>query len=97
MSKGIYTAYQLAGQEFLAYRLGKLFVKIETPEDMALHNDVLAEVLQIIQGEEQSFFTDMAHIILYVKKDLCPQCSKEPKKRLLFRVAGKILELGQKG
>lgn len=86
--KGIYRAYHLAGQEFLAYRLHRLFVRIETPEDIALHNDILAEVLQIIQGEEESFFKDMAHIILYVRD--------EPRKRLLFRVAGRILELGQK-
>ena len=86
--RGIYRAYHQAGQDFLAYRLGNLFVKIETPADIALHNDVLDEVMEIIRGEEQSFFKDIAHIILYVKE--------EPRKRLLFRIAGKILEIGQK-
>jgi len=86
--KGLLRSYKLAGQDFLAYRLVKLFIKIETPEDIALHNDILAEVLQIIGGEEKTFFKDLAEIILY--KDY------KPKKRFLFRVAGKILELGQR-
>jgi hypothetical protein len=86
--RGIYRGYQQAGQDFLAYRLGKLFVKIETPADIALHNDVLAEVLQIIAGEEKRFFKDMAHILLHAKE--------EPRKRFLFRVAGQILNIGQK-
>ena len=81
-------AYHRAGQEFLAYRLANLFVKIETPADIALHNDVLAEVLQIVEGEETGFFRDMAGIILYAKEDR--------KKRMLFWIAGKILNTGQK-
>jgi len=86
--KGLARAYQSAGQDFLAYRLEKLFVRIETPADIALHNDILAEVLQIIAGEEKGFFKDMAGIILYVGDDR--------EKRFLFRVAGKILQLGIK-
>lgn len=89
--KGLYRAYQQAGQNFLAYRLEKLFVRIETPADIALHNDILAEVLQIIAGEEKGFFRDMAEIILSL-----PYIKEEPRKRWLFRVAGKILNIGQK-
>lgn len=88
IGKGIYRAYYEAGQDFLAYRLAKLFVRIETSADIALHNDVLSEVLQIIHGEERGFFRDMAGIILYQPVDR--------RKRLLFSIAGKILELGQK-
>jgi len=85
---GIYRSYQRAGQDFLAYRLAKLFVRIETPTDIALHNDVLAEVLQIVHGEEKAFFKDMAGILLYQPEN--------KQKRFLFRVAGKILEIGMK-
>jgi len=88
IGKGIYRGYRQAGQDFLAYRLAKLFIRIETPADIALHNDILAEVLQIVHGEEKGFFKDLAGIILY-KRD-------KPQKRFLFRVAGKILELGMK-
>ena len=86
--QGIYRGYHKAGQDFLAYRLAKLFVKIETPSDIALHNDVLFEVLQIVEGDEKSFFKDMAHIILYQPVDR--------RKRFLFRVAGAILNIGMK-
>lgn len=86
--KGIFRSYQKAGQDFLAYRLAKLFVKIETDADIALHNDVLLEVLQMIHGEEKAFFKDMAGILLYQPVDR--------RKRFLFKVAGQILNIGQK-
>ena len=48
MSVGLAKAYQAAGANFLALKLGKLFTRIETPEDQALHNDMLSDVLTII-------------------------------------------------
>lgn len=86
--KGLYIAYQKAGEDFLAYRMEKLFVRIETAEDIALHNDILSEVLQMIQGEETQFFKGMAEAILY------PKVNK--RKRFLLRLAGQILRIGQK-
>jgi len=86
--KGIYRGYQQAGANFLGYRLAKLFTRIETPEDIALHNDVLFEVLQIIEGEEKSFFRSLAETILYQPVDR--------RKRFLFRVAGIVFNIGQK-
>jgi len=88
MSRGIYRAYQKAGADFLGYRLAKLFVKIETPEDIALHNDVLSEVLQIIEGEERQFFKRLAEILLYKRVN--------KQKRFLFMIACLILNIGQK-
>lgn len=35
----------------LAYRLGSLFTQIKTEEDRVRHNDVLAEVLDLINSE----------------------------------------------
>jgi hypothetical protein len=91
IGKGIYRGYQSAGQDFLAYRLAKLFVRIESEADVALHNDVVSEVLQIVYGEEKGFFRDLAGIVLYKDK-----YKVELRKRFLFRVAGQILNIGQK-
>lgn len=88
-SKGLYSLYKQAGANFLAYRLAKLFARIETPEDQALHNDVLAEVMQIIEGGEKGFFSSWAEDILYTKVD--------KRKRWLYRTATRILNIGQKG
>jgi hypothetical protein len=86
--KGLYKSYQKAGEDFLTYRMEKLFVRIETPEDIALHNDILSEVLQMIEGEETQFFRGIATAVLY------PRVNK--RKRFLFRVAGQIMRIGQK-
>ena len=88
MSRGLYKSYQRAGPSFLAYKLERLFVRIETPEDTVLHNDILKDVLGIIGGEEKSFFAYMAEAILYQNVNR--------KKRLLFRLAEQILSIGQK-
>ena len=88
MSRGLYKLYQRAGPSLLAYRMEKLFVRIVTPEDIALHNDVLKVVLQIIEGEERDFFKGMVEMILY------PKINR--RKRLLFRLAEYIMHIGQK-
>ena len=49
--KGITRLYQTGGPDLLAYRLGRIFTKIETPVDIALHNDVLSEVLDIVNKD----------------------------------------------
>ncbi len=85
--RGLYVLYKQAGASFLAYRLTKLFNRIETPEDQALHNDVLAEVMQIIEGSEQQFFKAWAEDILYTKVNR--------RKRWLYRTASRILNIGQ--
>lgn len=63
-SKSISSAYRRAGEDFLAYRLEKMFRKIETPADIALHNDVLAEAMLIIDDNPKVFFQTLAHKML---------------------------------
>lgn len=41
---GIAEGYQRAGENFLAYRLELVFKILKTPEDVALHNDVVKEI-----------------------------------------------------
>ena len=91
LGKGLVKSYRTAGAGFLAYRLEKLFRKIETPEDTALHNDMLKEVLQMINGEEKGFFESIAELLIY--KDKQPETRR---KRFLFRVADMVLVFGQK-
>ena len=88
MSKGIYLAYSKAGTAFLAMKMQRLFTKLETPEDIALHNDILADVLAIINGEEKMFFRAIDQI-LFQKVD-----KESKKKRVLFKLAEEILHIG---
>ncbi len=89
--KGLVKNYRTAGAGFLAYRLEKLYRKIEGPEDIALHNDILEEVLQMVSGEEEGFFKGLAEILIYTDKK--PEVRR---KRFLFRVADMVLVFGQK-
>lgn len=95
--KGIVRLYMTGGANMLAYRLGRIFTKIETEEQRILHNDVLAEVLDIINtndkleaGElfkaESDLLKFLADWVLYKKIDR--------RKRLLFRLAEWVLQLG---
>ena len=88
MGRGLYRGYNQAGEDFLAVKLAKLFTRIETDEDIALHNDMLTDVLEIIQGEEETFFKGIAHMTLYEPMDR--------RKRWIFRIACSILNIGQK-
>ena len=87
-SKGLYLNYQKAGPDYLAYRLTRIFIQIENDEDRILHNDMVSDVLTIIQGNETSFFKDMAGLIMY------PRINR--RKRFLFRLAEQILHIGHK-
>ncbi len=86
MSAGIYKGYKAAGADFLAYRMRHIFTQIETPADIALHNDTLKEVLEIIEGAEEGFFETLANDMLYTKIDR--------KKRFLHRLAARVLNFG---
>jgi hypothetical protein len=87
MSNPIQRAYMAAGPNFLAVRLARVFTKIETEEDRILHNDMLADVLKIIEGKEESFFKTMAQGMLTGKK--------QTKNQFLRRMAQRILNVGQ--
>ena len=86
-NKGLFVLYSKAGPDFLAYKLEKIFTKITTPEQQALHNDMLADVLGIIESQETGFFRGMADLIL------CKRVKKP--KRFLVKLAEKIIHIGQ--
>ncbi len=86
--RGLYISYQKAGVNFLAYKMERIFTRIESDEDAALHNDILTDVLSMVEGEGTQFFRGMADAVLY------PRVNK--RKRFLFRVADLILQIGQK-
>ena len=46
-------AYQQAGHGFLAYRLEKCFRLLKTPEDIALHNDMVEEIFEMLGTENK--------------------------------------------
>ena len=86
-NKGLFVLYSKAGSDFLAYKLEKIFSRIENAEDMALHNDILKDVLDIVESKETGFFRDMASLILRKKP--------ERQDRFLVGLAKKIIHIGQ--
>ena len=84
----VFRSYQAAGADFLAFRLTRIFTKIETEEDKVLHNDMLADALEIIKGGEQSFFKTLAEDMLFAKVDR--------KKRFFTRLAKRVLSWGMR-
>jgi hypothetical protein len=79
---GLIRGYQSAGRDFLAYRLQRLFFQIKSPEDIALHNDTLDEVMVLIEHDPKSFFQWFADELLSRPK---------PKATLLRKMANYIL------
>ena len=96
--EGIYRLYITGGPSLLAYRLGHIFQQITTEEQKVMHNHVLDEVMDIINKtdrieggklnfEERALLGFIADFILYkpVKR----------RKRFLFRLAERILDMGR--
>lgn len=86
--ESLFKMYNKAGPTILAYRLQNIFNTIRTQDDIALHNDILAEVLLIIEGRERTFMNRLTELILYKR------IPKE--KRFLFNLATLILDIGHK-
>ena len=86
--KSLFKMYNKDGGTVLAHRLNKLLFPIKNEADVALHNDIWCEVLQIVEGQERSFLKGLVDCILYKPVDR--------RKRFLLRVATLILEIGQK-
>lgn len=82
--------YQALGNKYLAYRLQKLFKRLDTPADVALHNDI-ADEIAIMIGEDKSniklFLDGIADIIV---------TREPPKKTFLRKVASYILQIAVK-
>lgn len=85
--KGLYQLHQNAGPEFLAYRLGQIFTIIESEEDRIIHNDVMADISVILEGEKTGFIRSVADLVFNIKDN--------KRKRFLFRLAEQILHIGQ--
>ncbi|MDD5010497.1 MAG: hypothetical protein PHQ00_00065 [Phycisphaerae bacterium] len=79
--------YQCAGSDFLAYKLKRLFMIIETPEDIALHNDILGDVLVMIEPDPATFMKAFADML--IERESIP-------KGFLRKIADKILEISLK-
>ena len=65
-------AYQRAGDRFLAARLECVFKVLETPEDIALHNDMVKEISALLMHEKytkQWFIHRVAGVILHKTGD----------------------------
>lgn len=63
-NKGLIEVYKRAGSDFLAYRMQHLLVIIESPRDIALHNDALGELMMLIKDNETFFMKQLAETIL---------------------------------
>jgi len=86
--RSLFKMYTKAGADVLAHRLQHIFVPVRTPDDTALHNAALKEVLLMIRGDERKFLKGMVDFILYKPVDR--------EKRFLFRIAHLILQISQR-
>ena len=65
--KTLREGYSRAGNDFLADRLEGLFRLLKSPEDIALHNAIVEEVLRMVghdKGKANRFYRLMARGIL---------------------------------
>ncbi len=65
--KAIASAYRRAGIDFLAYKLEPMFRKLETPEEVALHNALYGEIILMVgksKAEVNLFYRVLANTIL---------------------------------
>lgn len=91
--QGLYRLYQTGGEKFLAYRLQRLFRPVITEEDKVLHNDVLAEMLDLLNtghpkvGEITS---QEDELLAWISGKLLRK-----RKRFLLGLARRILLIGQ--
>ena len=88
MNEVMQKGYQQAGAEFLAWRLQRVFARIDNAEDQALHNDLVRDISEIIKGKEHSFLKTLAEDMIYIKVNR--------RKRFLVRLAGRILNYGMR-
>lgn len=91
--QGLYRLYQTGGEKFLAYRLQRLFRPVITEEDRVLHNDVLAEMLDLLNTgypEKGKITSQENELLAWISETLLRK-----KKRFLLRLARRILLIGQ--
>lgn len=91
--KGLYKLYQTGGEKFLAYRLARLLRPVITEEDRVLHNDVLAEMLDLINTGHPGKGEITKHentLLEWISGKLLRK-----RKRFLLGLARQILLIGQ--
>lgn len=60
----IIRGYSQAGEEFLAGKLRKIFSELSTPEDVALHNDMLRDIQTVVGGDGGDLRKAVARILI---------------------------------
>ena len=83
--KVIIRGWNDAGEIFLAEKLKKVFCLLDTPEDVALHNDMVEDVMIMVGDKPNYFRRIVARIILSKPGDY------------LRRIAHFTLNLSKKG
>jgi hypothetical protein len=68
MKKIIIKGYSQAGDDFLALKLKKVFAVLTTPEEVALHNDMVRDI-QAMVVDYDDFGKSVARIILSIPKN----------------------------
>ena len=72
--------------EFLAENLKKIFSELTTPEDIALHNDMVRQIHDMVEvGTVEGFLIDVARYL------------KQRPKKYLRGIAGRIKQYSMKG
>jgi hypothetical protein len=82
--QSLFKMYHKAGKDALAHRLQHVFHPIRNEADIALHNDIVGEVLKIIKGKERTFLSGLTDLVL----------RKRRRKRFLEHVATLIDSIG---
>lgn len=62
-NRAIIKGYSQAGDDFLAEKLKKVFMILRTPEDMALHNDMVRDI-QLMVEDADSLRKSVARILI---------------------------------
>jgi len=90
--KGIARLYQTGGAKLLAFRLGQIFTKIETEADKVRHNDMVADVLDIINDEVPKSELSRAEnsMLLFIARFLMERKLRRSKRKIKF-----LLTLGE--
>ena len=85
--KMLIRAYQQSGTGFLAYRLEKCFRLLKTPEDVALHNDMIEEIFAML-GTENKWFE--------LINKMSDSMYESPKRKMLKRFSNWIMTIANK-
>lgn len=95
--QGLQKLYLKGGAPMLAYRLNLVFRILETPEQVAIHNEVVDEVLDIINNDYPAVRTisgEQKQLQDYIAEILLTKRAK--RRNFLYRVAVRALEIAHK-